>query len=695
MKYFENIRYPDGCKAFIDVTKAPYFADNTGKTDCTSIIVGILDELMKKTYDATVAAYEKLKKLPVGASLGDSPVTENKVVDTEVVCMYPEDMVQLPTLYFPNGTYLVSDTLTYTLEKFGNMRYSRVVGGFELNRCIRFMGQSKDGTVIKLADNCKGFEYGQERAVISFIQGEISNIAMSNYIENITVDVGSGNAGAVGIKFFSNNTGAVRNVRIKSSDPEHRGFAGLLISHEYTSGGYIRNLEVDGFRHGIKIPTRRLYVVMEDIYLRNQTKDGIRIGDMPCSIRKVNFEGNVPGIFIQGPASQVFISDCEFVCHDEKPVYPAVKVEQGCVYLRNITTRGFKNSLNLYWDEVMLPDGNVPEYCTLKTYSFKEGNPVTLNLDVPELPDVIREPDFDKWCCVNDFGAVGDGKHDDTDAIEAAMNSGKPIIWFDMGKYLLTRPVNIPASVKHIHFMFCDIAADEALRNNKTEGVFRITGESDELLFIEKLFEWESCYGEVRMFEHASKRTVYFRDIHTQSCAMYFNSVVGGTVHMENVACTVGDHVKYRHVPAYFFDHQTVWAHWLNPERSGIEAVNKGGIMWILGFKCEHEGSIETHDGGKSEIIGGLASLGHNKGTPFILNDNSEVSAMFMTNGYKSFTLHPVAVKEKRGDKEFYLYGKDMPLRFHPMYYIVPLYSSRTDGTAADFSKYHRDAVAH
>ena len=694
MRYFEDVRFPENCGAVIDVTKAPYFADNTGKVDCTEIIVGIINELTKKTYDGMLEAYEKLKKLPVGSSLNNSPVTENKVVDTEIAAMYPEDMIQLPTVYFPNGTYLVSDTLSYTHEHYGNMRYSRVVGGFELNRCIRFMGQNKDKTVIKLADNCKGFEYGNEKPVFSFIQGEISNIAMSNYIENLTVDVGAGNPGAVGIKFFSNNSGSVRNVKIRSSDSEHRGAAGLLISHEYTSGGYIRSLEVDGFRHGIKIPTRRLYVVMEDIYLKNQTKDGIRIGDMSCSIRRVKFEGNVPAIFVQGPLAQVFISDCELICTEANTVYPGIKVEQGCVYVRNSVTKGFRTSLNLYWDEVMLPDGEIPEYCTHKTFSFKEGNPVTLNLDVPELPDVMREGDFSKWCCVNDFGAVGDGTSDDTAAIQAAFDSGKPVIWFRPGKYLLTAPVTVPSTVKHIHFMYCDIAASEALRGDKDHGMFRITGESDELLFIEKLFCWESCYGEVRVFEHASRRTVYFRDIHTQVCAMYFNSVPGATVHMENVACTVGDPVKYRHVPAYYFEGQTVWAHWLNPERSGLEAVNNGGTMWIMGFKCEHEGSIETHNG-VSEILGGLASLGHNYGVPFIVNDESRVCAMFSTNGYKSFTLHPVAVKETVSGKVNFLYGKDMPLRFHPMYYYVPLYSTEVTDSKVDLSAYHRDAAAH
>ncbi|MDR1892944.1 MAG: glycoside hydrolase family 55 protein, partial [Oscillospiraceae bacterium] len=448
-------------------------------------------------------------------------------------------------------------------------------------------------------------------------------------------------------------------------------------------------------RSGIKILPRRLYSVLEDISLKNQTKEGIRIGDALISIKGVKFEGNVPAVYVQGPISQTFITDCDFTCK-EPCVYPAVKIEQGCVYLRNIRSKGFKHSLNLRWDEVMLPDGEISEYCTLETFTFSPvGTPVTLNLPVPPLPDVPFESNFEKWVCVNDFGAVGDGKTDDTAALQAAFDSDLPVVWFQPGKYLVTRTINIPESVRHVHFMYCDIAVGEALRNSQEAGVFRICGDTGNLLSMEKLFQWESCYGEIRMFCHAGKRPLYLRDMHTQSCAMYFNTAPGSEVFLENTACTIGDWVGLRHVPAYAFKGQTVWAHWLNPERSEKEAVNDGGTLWVLGFKCEHEGSIETYNGGETEILGGIASVGRNAGVPFIINDNSEVSAIFATNGYKSFSLHPVAVKEVMGKSEKYLYGKDMPLRFHPGFYFVPLYSSKVSDRVLDISRYKRDALVY
>ena len=46
MVFYENIRYPASCKAFIDVTKPPYNLDNTGKTDCTATLVKLLDDIL-------------------------------------------------------------------------------------------------------------------------------------------------------------------------------------------------------------------------------------------------------------------------------------------------------------------------------------------------------------------------------------------------------------------------------------------------------------------------------------------------------------------------------------------------------------------------------------------------------------------------------------------------------------------------
>ena len=46
MSYYDNVIFPKNCKGIIDVTKAPYFVDNTGKEDCTQKLCKILDDIL-------------------------------------------------------------------------------------------------------------------------------------------------------------------------------------------------------------------------------------------------------------------------------------------------------------------------------------------------------------------------------------------------------------------------------------------------------------------------------------------------------------------------------------------------------------------------------------------------------------------------------------------------------------------------
>ena len=47
----------------IDVTKPPYCADNTGKTDCTKVLVKVLDDILIREVEAYEGTVEKLKRL--------------------------------------------------------------------------------------------------------------------------------------------------------------------------------------------------------------------------------------------------------------------------------------------------------------------------------------------------------------------------------------------------------------------------------------------------------------------------------------------------------------------------------------------------------------------------------------------------------------------------------------------------------
>ena len=54
------MKYPDNLKNIIDVTKAPYYADNTGKTDCTQILRRVFDDLLIREVKGVKATEQRL-----------------------------------------------------------------------------------------------------------------------------------------------------------------------------------------------------------------------------------------------------------------------------------------------------------------------------------------------------------------------------------------------------------------------------------------------------------------------------------------------------------------------------------------------------------------------------------------------------------------------------------------------------------
>ncbi len=669
MLNYQNVIYPENCRGIVDVTKAPLFLDNTGKEDCTEKLCDFLDDMLSTIIKQVKDLYAYLKDAPDGTRVG-----KNRRDGIDIYVIDLPDIPQFPTLYFPNGTYLISDTVTYRLKELHNTMHMQTSGGHEMNQCIRFMGQNKEKTILKLKDHCKGFEYGQRRPVVNFMHGERSNVSYSNFFENITIDTGVGNPGAVGLVFFANNNGAVRNVTIRSSDPDHAGAIGILINAEHHSACNFYDVEVDGFEYGVRITTFRTSCHFENLTLKNQGRYGFQISNTSAQIIGLKSYNRVPAICASnGIGGHLVVTDAELV--GDGTGYDAIKIDVGCcAFLRNIHISGYAYGMNLHWRETMLPCGYIDEFCYPEAHTLFDDDTKSVNLQVPHTPDLPRAP-LEDWCCVNDFGAVGDGETDDTAALQAAFDSGKKVVWFQPGIYLVSKPICIPATVEHVHFMFCEMGATDELRFNDAEGIFRICGESDTPLLLEKMMSWHRCQGTAKMFRHDSRRNLIIRDVHSQAVASYFNTVPGAEVHLENVACTIFDKTKYSHIPCFSFRGQTVWCHSINPERSKIEVENIGGQLWWSGFKTEQEGSIcITSEGGVSEIMGGSAGIGTgNKDIALIVNDNSTVSASFTCNAIHYYSSYPLAVREIRNGEVKEIYDYQLPQRLNP-WYTCPLY---------------------
>ena len=175
--------YPINTPTVIDVTKPPYCADNTGSVDCTAILCRVFDDILQREVDGIAALEERI--LNERLDLEEYCIGfESRRWKTGYNVIFPEYAPDARIIYLPAGTYLVSDTVSYTLKNLQNIYLSKPYS--ELTRGIHLMGEDRDSTVIRLADNSGGFEKGSLKAVVSYTNApeacerECSNVSQLN-----------------------------------------------------------------------------------------------------------------------------------------------------------------------------------------------------------------------------------------------------------------------------------------------------------------------------------------------------------------------------------------------------------------------------------------------------------------------------------------------------------------------------------
>jgi len=582
-------------------------------------------------------------------------------------------------LYFPQGTYLVSDRLEW---KDTNGKWQSQ---------LWLQGQNRATTIIRLKDNAPGYNDKSNPKALVYTASSLfveqpngggkdypnkgeGNEAFANYIEDFTIDTGN-NSGAIALDYLANNIGAVRNVTLRG-----QGTVGLDMTRKWIGPALVKNVFVQGFDSGIRIGSQVNGVTLEHISLCNQNTVGLENLGNVVAIRDFVSSNSVTAVRNNNSTSLISLLDADL--HGGSHSVSAIE-SNSSLFARNVRSSGYQSAIKQ--DNRVVAGKKVKEYTSKPPLTlFPTSAKTSLNLPIEEPPS-FHDNKISNWVNVEHFGAKGknpDGSDDwgdDTVAIQKAIDSGKSTVYIPPGRYIIGDTLHVRGNVHEIFAMGATFSPGGAAfqDTNKPKAFFRIEDGTAPDVTLEhvgilNLLQQAPPQAGLIGFEQASSRTLFLKDVTCCSLRpndqkyVFRNTPGAGKLFIENVSAET-----------WQFEHpQQVWARQLNPEGANKKIFNHGGKVWVLGLKTEGGNVntvLQTTGGGASELFGGLLYVTGNvpPDTIAFINDNSRVALSYATISYgaKEFQTH---VRETRGSVSPLLLRDQ--LLGHGNGRVVPLY---------------------
>ena len=524
----EDIVFPPDA-GVVDVTKTPYFAKGDGKTDDTEAIQ---------------------------QALLDHPAA-NKII------------------YLPDGTYLVSAALRWPGHEDSE----------KAQRATILQGQSRAGTVVRLADHAPGFSNpGRPRALVW--TGDEGDDHRRNAVRNLTLRTGEGNPGAIGLQFLANQQGCVRDVDILAGGKG--GPVGLDLAFvEHLGPCLIQRVRITGFDVGVATANSDHSVTLEDLELTGQAIAGIRNRGQVVNVRRLRSTNSVPAV--QNTDATGFVTLLEGTLQGLPAKRPSPALfNKGLLFARQLTTPGYTNAVE---NRTGIGEGTsgpeVREFVSHPIFNLFPAPQYALSLPVEETPAVPWDA-LSAWAGPLAHGGQPDDSRDDSAAIQAAIDSGAGTVYLPNGTWNIRQTVELRKNVRRL------IGCEARVIIDVPGGLpaFKLADGTAPVVVVERL----EIEPPQRLFlEQASDRRLVL-----SSCSGASLAWTGkGEVFLEDVSS-----VATWTVPAG----RKLWARQWCIEVNGPKIINDGGQLWVFGLRTAFPGTlIDTRNGGKSELLGGLA----------------------------------------------------------------------------------------
>jgi hypothetical protein len=433
-------------------------------------------------------------------AVGDGATNDTQALRDAISAAQPAPTSSVDTghfVYIPKDTAIaVNDEIAWRLNQGS---YGCFIG---------IQGENKATSKIKLLANSTGYNNtGSPKAVLktASINNAQFNTAFNNFVRNLTIEIDSGNAGALALDMNVSNVAGASDLRIIAA--EGSGRTGLTLTRAWPGPAWFDNIEIDGFDYGIDLGSFQYGCAFEHILVKNQRIAGVRDSQnlFVCRDLKSRQVGDVPAILITDVAGVISLVEADLYITGSSG--GAIDNSIGAhLYLRDVRNRGYAyklksktpgvaESVHNYTNEEL---GNKDEFTTTAVSKLHEGQrAASLRLPIEE-PPRYYDTDMDNWANVQDFGAViGDNTADNAAAIQDAFDSGASTIYFPAApggqtttnsNYYVRNSITIPGTVKQIVFF------QSLLRASTWAGTdfFTTLDETDDLLVIRNAYNRQS-----------------------------------------------------------------------------------------------------------------------------------------------------------------------------------------------------------
>jgi hypothetical protein len=568
----ENIRFPADA-GVIDVTKAPYFAKGDGRTDDTA------------------ALQQALLEHP----------NQNRII------------------YLPNGTYLVSAPL----------RWPAGTNAETSQRATILQGQSRAGTVIRLADHSPGYATSSRDAMVLWM-GDSLSWRDRNAVRNLTIHTGEGNTLATGIALMANRQGCIRDVTVISGGKQGEGVAGIDAAHCDAIGpALIKNVRVEGFDFGIKAGHPQFSLTMEHVEVVGQRIAGIRNAGQTLSIRDLRSTNSVPGLLSRDSTGFVTLLDSTLQGLPVRRQAAAIQ-NQGFLFARRLEVLGYTNTIeNRTVTNLTVQAEDITQFSSHTRLSQFPSPAEPLDLPIEETPEAPWDP-LEQWVSPLKFGGLPNDDVDDGSAIQQAIDSGATTVYLPNGAWKITSPVEIRGAVRRI------IGCEARIINTGLglRAAFRFVEGKEPVVWMERLAAHSGLEG---LIEHASSRRLVI-----SSCSdVRYVGTGSGDLFLEDVSSRAEWKLKQ----------QKVWARQWCIERDGSKVVNQGGSLWVLGLKSERGGTVvTTTEAGKTEVYGALIMAGSGpKSDPMFVIREASANLSFGEIAFQGSPFRSIVSESRKG----------------------------------------------